>query len=146
MIYKSLDEFDPQKDKALKKLLFNSRVFTLSSDSGGGFGSCPLYFAYDDKKLVFLSSPNSHHIKSQKDISSASIFSDSKNLLSICGLQFKGNIRLATDDEKKVYLNKYPFVGRMAIKENFYTFCIKSAKLSNNALKDKIIFTQTNEI
>lgn len=163
MLEKSLDKLNPYKDKVLKKLLLDCRVFTLSSDNDMGFGSCPLYFAYYNGGLVFISSPNSHHIKMAKDTSSASVYVDSKNPLSICGLQLKGNIRLANKDEQNAYFDKYPFVRLLKLDlslkdglsldnkkladdfikkgdERFYAFKILAAKLSYNAFKEKIVY------
>lgn len=94
------------------------------------------FYAFDKQNSNFIiaSSSKSRHIQASFVNSNiaGTIALKTKQINKIQGLQFKGKIQAANQNEKKQYLKTYPF--SLAFKPEIWTLHISWAKLTDNTL------------
>jgi uncharacterized protein YhbP (UPF0306 family) len=98
-------------------LLEEHHVMTLATVGAEGPWAAAVFYAHEDTRLYFLSSPTSHHAKNlaADPRAAATIQRDYDDWPGIRGLQISGSVRVvAADDEARVralYQQRYPLIG-----------------------------------
>ena len=98
-------------------LLGEHHVMTLSTVGPDGPWAAAVFYAHEDTRLYFLSSPNSRHAKNLAADArvAATIQRDYDDWPGIRGLQMSGTVReVAPADEARVralYQQRYPLIG-----------------------------------
>ena len=136
----------------IQEFMENHNTMTLATYGKGGTGAAAVFYATIKKSasLVFVSSPESDHIKNL-EISkkcAATIQGDGLEWKEIKGLQLKGEINQANEKYWENYLGKYPYIrtneelSKALEKVNLYEFQITWARLIDNT----IVFGNRTEI
>ncbi|PWB42277.1 MAG: pyridoxamine 5'-phosphate oxidase [Rhodocyclales bacterium] len=131
-------------------LLGEHHVMTLSTIGADGPWAAAVFYAHDDLRLYFLSSPTSRHAQnlSNDARAAATIQRDYDDWPGIRGLQLAGTVReVARADEARVralYQQRYPLIGGGAgmprkllealDKIRWYEFVPKDIHLIDNTL------------
>jgi uncharacterized protein YhbP (UPF0306 family) len=94
------------------------------------------FYAYDGNlgALVIASSEQTRHIQEALQFKkvAGSIALQTTKVGQIEGVQFEGELLLATPAQKKIYYKKYPYA--LAMKPKLWTIQINCAKLTQNRL------------
>lgn len=131
-------------------LLGEHHVMTLSTIGADGPWAAAVFYAHDDLRLYFLSSPTSRHAENlaRDSRAAATIQRDYDDWPGIRGLQLAGTVReVARADEARVralYQQRYPLIGGGAgmprkllealDKIRWYEFVPKDIHLIDNTL------------
>ena len=126
----------------IQEFMENHNTMTLATHGKDGTGAAAVFYATVRKSasLVFVSSPESNHIKNL-EISkkcAATIQNDGLEWKEIRGLQLKGEINQANEKYWKNYLRKYPCIrtngelSKALEKVNLYEFRITWTRLIDN--------------
>lgn len=94
------------------------------------------FYAYDSLNSAFIiaGSSSSKHIKfGLEKAVSGTIFTDTKKIKAIKGLQFCGHLKKANLSEKKLYYKRFPFA--LLHKGEIFTLLVSWAKFTDNSVK-----------
>jgi len=124
------------------QFLEKHNTMTLATVGEKGASAAAVFYAFSKKKntLIFISSPESEHIKNIKknDKCAATINDDGLDWEIIKGLQIKGRAKNANDDDWKSYFDRFPFVKKdkklnsYLEKVNLYAFKIEWIRIIDN--------------
>jgi len=126
----------------IQKFIENHNTMTLATNGKDGVGAAAVFYAPTSKSnsLVFVSSPESEHIKNSKITKecAATVQEDGLKWDIIKGLQMKGRVNKAEEKYWETYFEKYPYVrndetlSRALKKVDLYEFRITWARLIDN--------------
>ena len=127
----------------IKKYLEKHNTMTLATVGKKGISAAAVFYAETKKGdyLVFVSSPNSEHIKNSlvERKGAVTIQNDGLEWEIIKGIQLKGNIELADQKDWNTYFEKFPYIeenetlSKSLKKVNLYKFTISWARLIDNS-------------
>ena len=111
----------------VKEFLNSNKVCVVSTNEPY---AASLFYVYDElnESLIFISSPNSRHIRLDKTVSVA-IYNENP----IKGVQIIAKLFLANDYQKKIYLDTFKS-ARFAIKHEIYALKMTYLKYTDNTL------------
>lgn len=103
-------------DKRFEKFIAKHHVLTLATATTAGAPyCCNAFFAYDKHSVAFIftSDNSTHHTQMMVANSrvAASIVLETRIVGKIQGLQITGNIEPATDEDKKLYIKRFPYTA-----------------------------------
>ena len=103
-------------DKRFEKFIAKHHVLTLATATTAGAPyCCNAFFAYDKHSaaFIFTSDNSTHHAQMMVANSrvAASIVLETRIVGKIQGLQITGNIKPATDEDKKLYIKRFPYTA-----------------------------------
>lgn len=103
-------------DKRFEKFIAKHHVLTLATATTAGAPyCCNAFFAYDKHSaaFIFTSDNSTHHAQMMIANSrvAASIVLETRIVGKIQGLQITGNIEPATDEDKKLYIKRFPYTA-----------------------------------
>lgn len=92
--------------------------------------SASVFYIFDESSnsIIFISSENSRHIKNIKTLAVA-IYHQNP----IKGLQIVGELNLATQEQKDIYIKKYK-MAKFALNHEIYAIKLKYLKYTDNTL------------
>ena len=126
----------------IHKFIENHNTMTLATNGKGGVGAAAVFYAPISKSnsLVFVSNPESEHIKNSKMAKecAATVQEDGLKWNQIKGLQMKGIVNKAEEKYWETYFERYPYVrndetlSKALKKVDLYEFRITWARLIDN--------------
>ena len=129
--------------KDINKFIQKHNTLTLATERNHEVFAAALFYVPVDncKALVFVSNPNSDHIKNLDHNSKCAATIQENNLEweNIKGIQIKGEIKLAKDEYWKIYLKEFDYISSSEIlkktmeKVQLYKLKIKWARFIDNA-------------
>lgn len=132
-------------DKIIK-FINKHHVMSLATTCDGSLSVCSLFYLYDKKTNTFIvaSSEDTTHIKHIKKNSlvAGNILLETKQVLKIQGLQFRGNFLEVSDKrEKKLYFKKFPYA--LVLKPKLWKIEVEYFKMTDNKMgfANKIILS-----
>jgi uncharacterized protein YhbP (UPF0306 family) len=127
----------------VQKYLEEHNTMTLATVGKKGISAAAVFYAETKKPtyLLFVSSPNSEHITNSSDEKkcAATIQNDGLDWNLIEGLQLKGSVELADENDWNIYFEKFPYIkdsetlSKSLEKVNLYKFTISWVRLINNS-------------
>lgn len=117
------------------QLIQEMRLLSLAVCDDEGVYIANAFYVFDEKSLSFIiaSDENSKHIQlAYKNPKIALCIAKDTQIALLKGLQIKAELSKASKEQKKLYLNTFPF-ARFA-KTSFYALSITWAKLTDNTL------------
>jgi uncharacterized protein YhbP (UPF0306 family) len=114
-------EADPQLDERAEAILRECSTMTLATSGREGPWAADVFFApHGSSLLVFISSPNSRHVRDSLDAPAAAAtvhFDAGSNWQAIRGLQIEGHVGPIPDDRltaaREAYFRKFPFAAAL---------------------------------
>ena len=121
----------------IEKFLKKQHIMTVCSSFENIPYCATCFYAYDRKRKIFIfaSDEKTFHIKLLKKniFASGTIFSETKNISKIEGIQFQGKFLKKIDkNSKNIYFEKFPFTK--AISPKLWGIKIVFIKYTNNTL------------
>ena len=127
----------------VRNYLEEHNTMTLATVGKKGISAAAVFYSETKQcdYLLFVSSPNSEHIanlESEKKCA-VTIQSDGLEWEIIKGLQLKGIVELADENDWEIYLEKFPYIkenetlARSLKKVSLYKFIISWARLIDNS-------------
>jgi len=126
----------------IQEFMGNHNTMTLATYGKDGSGAAAVFYAIIKKSssLIFVSSPESDHIKNLEinKKCAATIHDDRLNWEAIKGVQMKGEVNAADGIYWDDYFRKYPYIktnqklSKELKKVNLYEFKITWARLIDN--------------
>ena len=129
--------------KDINKFIQKHNTLTLATERNHEVFAAALFYVPVDncEALVFVSNPNSDHIKNLDHNSKCAATIQENNLEweNIKGIQIKGEIKLAKDEYWKIYLKEFDYISSSEIlkktmeKVQLYKLKIKWARFIDNS-------------
>ena len=127
----------------IEKYLKKHNTMTIATVGKKGISAAAVFYAETKKcdYLVFVSSPKSEHIANSlvEKRCAVTIQNDGLDWEIIKGLQIKGNVELADENDWNIYFEKFPYIkdnktlSKSLEKVDLYKFTFSWARLIDNS-------------
>ena len=121
-------------DRKIEQFLAQNHLLSLSVLYNGAPYGANCFYVYSDCALIFASSLHSNHIQGalQNPKVAGTIACCEQDIAKLQGVQFIGELRQATKEERRIYYQKYPLAK--TIGEPIWAIELEWIKMTDNTL------------